>query len=634
MNISEIREKYPAYNDLSDTDLAQRFHAKFYSDLPYEDFANRIGIGPTVDANPVPTVPGDPDRQHTPSQFPERQLSLTEKLFRKPGTPGEPVEVIPGAEPLQWMEQNPDIVGATAASILAPEIAAPAAIAKFGPAASQLFSQTAARVPAAFMGGAAGQEIGRQTGGVKTDPNAELSDILLDNIKAGGRMAAAEATAAMGLPLLTKAFAPGVSSLTPESSSLLNFAREKKVPTGPSAFSPNVTAKAAEGTTDAFLPSRLVNDAYRKTAVVRFNQLMTEIPEEIGTIEGNKIITTKATAEIGEFLKQSRAAGKNLSKEFIEAIGPTTSVKATNTLDLFKRVKKTATDQNLLNWIEAKSKQLKTVSAEELEEALRQVGGIKPQSDKKWLEEIRTAIKEDFRSAGAPMEKLAESNKAFSSNFALTSNKFAREFSEEMARGGDGTRFTVQLFRSGNESFLNALAKEAEKKGGKISIETWDNLRAQNLQNMILNSSVNSKRLLGLRTIDGFKLEKILDANKEVLSVAYKDRPQTIEAMRNLARLAKAAAEDTAAFEKGMSDILKQGNVGTFLGAFGAALAGHGGPLAGLLVGSATAPLLAKSLMNPKGWAKRWLTTGFEPVRTAEGLRLGGRLVFSDGSQE
>jgi hypothetical protein len=45
MNITEIRKKYPQYSDVSDTDLAKGFHSKFYSDMPYEEFASKIGVG-------------------------------------------------------------------------------------------------------------------------------------------------------------------------------------------------------------------------------------------------------------------------------------------------------------------------------------------------------------------------------------------------------------------------------------------------------------------------------------------------------------------------------------------------------------------------------------------------------------
>lgn len=45
MKIKEFREKYPQYNDMSDQDLAKSFHAKYYSDMPYDKFASDFGVG-------------------------------------------------------------------------------------------------------------------------------------------------------------------------------------------------------------------------------------------------------------------------------------------------------------------------------------------------------------------------------------------------------------------------------------------------------------------------------------------------------------------------------------------------------------------------------------------------------------
>jgi hypothetical protein len=42
--IADIRKKYPQYNDLSDRELAEGFHRNFYSDIPFDDFAQRIGL--------------------------------------------------------------------------------------------------------------------------------------------------------------------------------------------------------------------------------------------------------------------------------------------------------------------------------------------------------------------------------------------------------------------------------------------------------------------------------------------------------------------------------------------------------------------------------------------------------------
>ena len=49
MNISEVRQKYPQYSDMSDGELARGLHQKFYSDIPYSDFLKRIDFSAPVD---------------------------------------------------------------------------------------------------------------------------------------------------------------------------------------------------------------------------------------------------------------------------------------------------------------------------------------------------------------------------------------------------------------------------------------------------------------------------------------------------------------------------------------------------------------------------------------------------------
>lgn len=62
MNITEIRKKYPQYQDMSDSDLAQGLHKKYYSDMPFEEFTGRIGLqtemaAPEQSIDPVQTKP-------------------------------------------------------------------------------------------------------------------------------------------------------------------------------------------------------------------------------------------------------------------------------------------------------------------------------------------------------------------------------------------------------------------------------------------------------------------------------------------------------------------------------------------------------------------------------------------------
>lgn len=41
--LQEIRQQYPEYQDVPDAVLAEKLHAKFYSDMPYKDYLNKIG---------------------------------------------------------------------------------------------------------------------------------------------------------------------------------------------------------------------------------------------------------------------------------------------------------------------------------------------------------------------------------------------------------------------------------------------------------------------------------------------------------------------------------------------------------------------------------------------------------------
>ena len=48
MNLQEIRREYPQYNDLSDQELSDNLYNKFYTDIPREEFNNKIGYTSTT----------------------------------------------------------------------------------------------------------------------------------------------------------------------------------------------------------------------------------------------------------------------------------------------------------------------------------------------------------------------------------------------------------------------------------------------------------------------------------------------------------------------------------------------------------------------------------------------------------
>lgn len=44
MNVEELRQRYPQYNDLTDSELVMGFHQKYYSDIPFDEFAKAVGF--------------------------------------------------------------------------------------------------------------------------------------------------------------------------------------------------------------------------------------------------------------------------------------------------------------------------------------------------------------------------------------------------------------------------------------------------------------------------------------------------------------------------------------------------------------------------------------------------------------
>jgi hypothetical protein len=57
--IAEVRQQYPQYNDMSDADLAGALHKKFYSDMPVEQFNQKIGLSAEPPAEQKPRAWSD-----------------------------------------------------------------------------------------------------------------------------------------------------------------------------------------------------------------------------------------------------------------------------------------------------------------------------------------------------------------------------------------------------------------------------------------------------------------------------------------------------------------------------------------------------------------------------------------------
>jgi len=87
MKLSEIRDKYPQYDDRTDQELADAFYDKFYSEqLDREDFYTRLGYTPEVAEEPVSEL------EETPTQVDENPTTPLVAVQEEPQKP-EPIAV-------------------------------------------------------------------------------------------------------------------------------------------------------------------------------------------------------------------------------------------------------------------------------------------------------------------------------------------------------------------------------------------------------------------------------------------------------------------------------------------------------------------------------------------------------------
>ena len=132
MNLQEIRQKYPQYDDLSDEQVIAALHSRFYSDLPFDEVARKVGYQ-SPSQEPIDTTTGlrnlplriklsfidDPVKRETllKSIYPEtRRLPDNRLVFKNPETKRWTTvdEEARGIRDLaDWAGMIPEVVGGT-----------------------------------------------------------------------------------------------------------------------------------------------------------------------------------------------------------------------------------------------------------------------------------------------------------------------------------------------------------------------------------------------------------------------------------------------------------------------------------------------------------------------------------------
>ena len=114
-NIAEIRQQYPQYSDMSDTEFADAMHSKFYADIPKQDFYVKMGIKSNVDQ-----IPGMP-----PQQQPQQDRGFTNPVMRALSDVGSAVIETPATLATGALGGLIGNIAGVGASLLSPERGTP-----------------------------------------------------------------------------------------------------------------------------------------------------------------------------------------------------------------------------------------------------------------------------------------------------------------------------------------------------------------------------------------------------------------------------------------------------------------------------------------------------------------------------
>lgn len=459
----------------------------------------------------------------------------------------------------------------------------------------------------------AGTGVGATRMGQEIAEGAPLGEAAQTGAKTGLEMAAAEMAGATLFKGLEKIAAPVARKITQEGKELLDFARRHKLSFQPSRVTDSMLSKAVEGGSDAFLAGRLTNDVMRRTAVKRFNQLQRALPEEVGRVRGVSEIAPLTRQAFTDVTGGIERQAKTLAGEFLETLpkGSETKVPIQEFKRLLKDIDKQAKSPALKRFI---SEELDSIgrntvkTAENLETTMRQIGSARVSGvDRKYLTQMREAIKEAFQESGADMGKLEAANKFFAKNRGLLGTRTAKRLKTLEGKPGfiPDQAITVEVFKSGNEGLIKQLDELAKK--GEFDPTLWNDLKAQNIANLLENSSKEVPGMFGTRFLDGNKLEKILASNQSIFKQAYS--PETLKSLSNMAKIAKATADDVRILSGNRTlstTALAELNLGVGAGGM---LTNVIGPSGIMLTQGLSIPM-AHSLMNPNGVMKQWLTTG------------------------
>lgn len=478
-----------------------------------------------------------------------------------------------------WMRENNTkekavsmlpAIGATAATL-----AAPATGGASGLLAASLLAM------AGGTGGRLAENLIRENTGMPGGPQTD-TESFTDPLVEGAKMGALELAGGPAAAMLR----PGAKALAanPSAQKLLQFSKDQNIPFSPSTIAPTKTARFVESMTNLFPTGKAVTSLYQD----RLSKwLMDSRSQVISDLTG---ISTGGTGK--RLIAETGAVKEGLAKGSKEAYGeivPTIGGEgALIPMDQTHAFLRSLYDSGTVG----KNKKLKSLIADFESKLTNPDPNLKPNMMKA----------EDFAQWQAKISGKARSG----DNFGLGDKIWA-------AVGED-----MKAFDAAQSKNLSDIVSQA-----KLDWKTkaaYEHLT--NYFNLATGVGPGGQEVFQTGRFYSLIMQ---DKNKRTL---IKDiGEEAYENLKDFAEMALKVSEETG--KRSMSDVSK---------IFQAGMVGGGGYAAftnpSLLVPYGMAPIVAWQTMKPRGVFKKWLTEGFNPKKTIETLKVGGRAAIAAGNDE
>lgn len=433
----------------------------------------------------------------------------------------------------------------------------------------------------------------------------------IENIK----RSIAEHPAETGLDLLTlrsifrgpgKAAQPG--KLAPETKAAVDLAAEKGLPLSPTAIIPESKAARAFEWVGESIPSNV------SWSTMKRQQLQTGLTRMMDEAVGGlpaRAEKYEAGVAVAGGLKEAKTGLKGAEKtaygKWENALGSGGHL-MDNTVAAIDKIKE-GTKGEARAWLEAFSKKGSGWTSADVDAFQKQIWS------KTWGTDLRggdllEAMKKDL---GPEMTAVLDEAKDASKLFrAFAGNETVRAVLRKYNQ--DPANAIRAMFRDGNMNDIGTIQKA-------VKPEVWDIARSRFIENLFdASTDITGTQ----RTFNPQKFANLFSTYQRQIKQVM---PEKYDYLKNFAELSKVS----------VADLSKMTSAPTFR------LTAADRPITNtiaLAVPTGFSWAITKSLMNPSGWLKKWLTEGFKmpnlatPARRANILQVGGREAVPQEAQQ